>query len=62
MNKKFVQALFASTCFVAVSSAAFAAAPAVPVVANGIGGVVTGPKGPEAGVKVGKTVRRARRW
>jgi hypothetical protein len=52
MNKHFVRALLASTCFVAVSGA-YAAAPAtVPVVANGIGGVVTGTKGPEAGVWV----------
>jgi len=52
VHRNFVGALFASTCFIAVSSSAFAAAPAVPVVANGIGGVVTGPKGPEAGVWV----------
>jgi len=55
MNKQFVRALFASTCFVAVSGAwvqAHAAAASVPVVADGIGGTVTGDKGPEAGVWV----------
>jgi hypothetical protein len=57
MNKQFVRALFASTCFVTVSGAwvnasMAAAASAVPVVANGIGGTVTGAKGPEAGVWV----------
>ena len=59
MNRHFVRALFASTCFVAVSAAwseanaaAAGAAAAVPVVADAIGGVVTGPKGPEAGVWV----------
>ena len=57
MNKQFVRALFASTCFVTVSGAwvnasLAAAATAIPVVANGIGGTVTGAKGPEAGVWV----------
>jgi len=57
MNKQFVRALCASTCFIAVSSAwtsasLAAAAAAVPTVANGIAGVVTGEKGPEAGVWV----------
>ncbi len=58
MNKNFVRALFASTCFVTVSgawaeaNAAAVAAPGIPVVADGIGGVVTGAKGPEAGVWV----------
>ncbi len=57
MNKQFVRALFASTCFVAVSSAwtsaSFAAAATgVPTVANGIAGVVASAKGPEAGVWV----------
>ena len=58
MTKQFVRALFATTCFVGVTSAwvhtshAAAAASAVPVVADGIGGVVSGPKGPEAGVWV----------
>jgi len=54
MNKQFVRALFASTCLIAVSGAAYAAAPAaaVPTNANGIGGVVMGAKGPEAGVWV----------
>ena len=57
MKKQFVRALCASTCFVTVSGAWIsaslaAAAPAVPVVADGIGGVVTGAKGPEAGVWV----------
>ena len=57
MNKQFVRALFASSCFVAVSCAwvdasMAAAASAVPVNPNGIGGVVTGAKGPEAGVWV----------
>ena len=55
MTKSFMKALFASTCFVAVSGAwvqAHAAAATVPTVADGIGGVVTGAKGPEAGVWV----------
>jgi len=55
MKKQFVRALCASTCFVAVSSAwtsASMAAAAVPTVANGIAGVVTSDKGPEAGVWV----------
>ena len=57
MNKQFVRALCATTCFVTVSSAwvnasLAAAASAVPVVADGIGGTVTGTKGPEAGVWV----------
>ena len=54
MNGHFIRALVASTCFVSVSSAwsqaSFAAD--VPVVADGIGGTVTGAKGPEAGVWV----------
>jgi hypothetical protein len=56
MNRKFVKALCASTCFVAVTGAwmqaSFAASASVPVVADGIGGVVTSAKGPEAGVWV----------
>ncbi len=55
MTKRFVSALFASTCFVAISGAwvqAHAAAATVPTVADGIGGVVSGAKGPEAGVWV----------
>ena len=58
MNKQFVKALFASTCFVAASSAwvqashAAAVPSAIPVAADGIGGVVTSAKGPEAGVWV----------
>ena len=57
MNKQFVTALFTSTCFVAASSAwtsgslAAASAP-VPNSANGIAGVVSSDKGPEAGVWV----------
>ncbi len=55
MNRRVVRALLASTCFVAVGGAwvqESLAAAAVPVVADGIGGVVTGAKGPEAGVWV----------
>ena len=56
MNRLIVRALFASTCLVTGGMWAqetFAAAVAgVPVVADGIGGVVTGTKGPEAGVWV----------
>ncbi len=56
MKKQFVKALFASTCFVTgvvwAQESFAAAAPAVPVVADGIGGVVSGTKGPEAGVWV----------
>ncbi len=57
MNKQFVRALFASTCFVAVSaamaqSALAGATSAIPVAADGISGVVTSSKGPEAGVWV----------
>ncbi|MSO73003.1 MAG: carboxypeptidase regulatory-like domain-containing protein [Rhodospirillaceae bacterium] len=58
MNKHFIGALLASTCLVTLSGAGFQAsaaavpAAAVPVVADGIGGVVTGAKGPEAGVWV----------
>ena len=53
MTKTFVRTLFASTCLMTLSAGAFAAAaPSVPVVADGIGGVVTGAKGPEAGVWV----------
>ncbi len=55
MNKIFVRALLASTCIVGLSGAwvrAEAAATAVPVAADGIGGVVAGAKGPEAGVWV----------
>ena len=53
MSKTFVRALFASTCFMTASGLAYAAAaPSVPTAADGIGGVVTGTKGPEAGVWV----------
>ncbi len=55
MNKQFVRVLLASTCLAAAaSSASFAAgAPAgIPNAADGIGGVVTSSKGPEAGVWV----------
>ena len=56
MTKRFVGALFASTCLTVagpwVQTSLAAAAPAVPVVADGIGGVVTSTKGPEAGVWV----------
>ncbi len=57
MKKHFVRALLASTCFAAAGLAGMgtsfgAAAPAVPIVADGIGGVVTSAKGPEAGVWV----------
>ena len=56
MNRQIVRALFASTCLVTgatwVQESFAGAAPAVPVVADGIGGVVTGTKGPEAGVWV----------
>ena len=51
MKKQFVYALFATTCLVGAGSA-FAAAPAVPTAADGIAGVVTSSKGPEAGVWV----------
>ncbi len=56
MNKQIFRALFATTCLAAVcvwASEGFAASAAgVPVAADGIGGVVTGTKGPEAGVWV----------
>ncbi len=56
MTKQFVKALFASTCLMAASGAVMqaqaAAGAAVPVVVDGIGGVVTSSKGPEAGVWV----------
>ncbi len=58
IGKSLVKTLLATTCFAAVSSAwvqtgqAAAAAAAVPTVADAIAGVVTGPKGPEAGVWV----------
>ncbi len=56
MNRSIVRALFASTCLVTSgiwAQETFAAAAAgVPVVVDGIGGVVTGTKGPEAGVWV----------
>ncbi len=57
MNKKFMGALLASTCFAAASMAwvqpSFAgAAGGVPTAADGIAGVVTSAKGPEAGVWV----------
>ena len=57
MKKQFIRALCASTCFVTVSGAwvtasMAAAASAVPVVADGIAGTVSGTKGPEAGVWV----------
>ena len=56
MKKHLVGALLASTCFATVSvgwvQTSLAAAASVPTVADGIGGVVTGAKGPEAGVWV----------
>ena len=56
MRNPLIRTLFVSTCLSAASvigSASWAAdAPSVPTVADGIGGVVTGPKGPEAGVWV----------
>ena len=57
MTSKFTRALLATTCVLSMSGAGIqsslaAAAPTVPVVADGIGGVVTGAKGPEAGVWV----------
>ncbi len=51
MTKQFVRALFATTCLIGAGTA-FAAAPAVPTAADGIGGVVASSKGPEAGVWV----------
>ena len=54
MNKPILFALLASSCLVAsagVAGTSFAAEP-VPSVADGIGGVVTSAKGPEAGVWV----------
>ena len=50
MNKCLALVLLASTCFVTASG--YAADSAVPTVRNGIGGVVTSTKGPEAGVWV----------
>ena len=57
MSKVLARTLLATTCIVAASTAYVhssiaAQAPAVPVVADGIGGVVTSSKGPEAGVWV----------
>lgn len=55
MRKQIVRALFATTCLVggnALCAGASLAAAALPVVADGIGGVVTSTKGPEAGVWV----------
>ncbi len=56
MRSQVIRALFASTYLCAatvVGGATWAAdAAGVPTVADGIGGVVTGPKGPEAGVWV----------
>ena len=55
MKKHFLSALFASTSLMLSMAAvsAFAAAPAAPAIDNDdIGGVVTGSKGPEAGVWV----------
>ena len=57
MTSQFCRALLASTCFVAASTAwvyssAAAAEATVPVATDGIGGVVTSTKGPEAGVWV----------
>ena len=57
MNIQFSKALLISTCFVTANAmyihGGMAASPAaVPAVADGIGGVVTGAKGPEAGVWV----------
>src|SRR4051812_44949266 len=57
MSKRFTKALLASACFLAANSAAIqisqaASAGGIPTVADGIGGVVTSAKGPEAGVWV----------
>ncbi len=57
MKTQFREVLFATTCLVAANVASIgtslaAAAPAVPVNPNGIGGVVTSSHGPEAGVWV----------
>ena len=56
MNRLFARTLFASTCLCAANAmrnTSWAAeASGVPVVADGIGGVVTSSKGPEAGVWV----------
>ena len=55
MSKSILRLLLTTTCaaaFGAVGVQASHAADAVPVYADGIGGVVTGPKGPEAGVWV----------
>ncbi len=55
MNKQPIAVLLASTCLAAGASALAgvqAATPALPVVSDGIAGVVTSSKGPEAGVWV----------
>ena len=56
MKNPLASALLASVSLAAVgislAPAAFAAAADVPVIADGISGVVSGPKGPEAGVWV----------
>ena len=56
MNNRIAAALLASTCFMTaatlVASSSYAADSAVPTVSDGIGGVVTSAKGPEAGVWV----------
>jgi len=52
MKTRYSCILLASTALLGASPAAFAAAAAPTTVADGIGGVVTGAKGPEAGVWV----------
>ena len=56
MKARFSSNLLASAAAISVSvsltQSAYAASNGVPVIADGIGGVVTGPKGPEAGVWV----------
>ena len=55
LKTRFICALFASTCFVSAGflfAGTSHAAEAVPTVSDGIGGVVTSSKGPEAGVWV----------
>lgn len=56
MKKSLLRGLLASTCIIAAgligSGEAFAGAAGIPTAADGIGGVVTSTKGPEAGVWV----------
>ena len=56
MKKNILRGLHASTCIIAASfvgaSSSFAGAAGIPTAADGIGGVVTSTKGPEAGVWV----------